>query len=570
MDRNCSIGIISEDYRDFLTDSELSPYEELINNEICAIAIDKTISAVYIPEYLVSARSLEKYGYKSFIRLFGLMDEQSLEASGVERLRNIPGLNLRGQGVLIGIVDTGIDYTHKAFIKADGTTKIVSIWDQSIQSSNPPEGLYYGTEYTRDEINLALSSGDPLSIVPSSDEIGHGTFLAGIAVGNEDITNDFSGVVPDAELIVVKLKPPKNSVRDFYLVSPDTVCYQENDIMLGVKYLIDTAVKYNRPISICIGLGTSQGSHDATDSLSIYLSSLAQLENITVTIAAGNEGNSRHHYEGILPRGTNEDIVELNIGPNEQGLYFEIWGEIPNTFGVGITSPSGEVVPVIAPRLNERREIDFIFEITTINIYFQLVGSRSGSQLVIVRFMNPTEGIWRITINKTDRTLPLRFNIWLPISSFIGGDTFFINSTPYITLTDPANSVIPIVATAYDMTNDSLYINASRGFTRADRISPTLAAPGVNIIGPNLANGYTIMSGTSVAAAHTTGLAAMLLEWGIVRGTLDHMDGTDVKNLLLRGAVRSPNQTYPNREWGFGIVNIYGAFDKLRLDMILD
>lgn len=256
--------------------------------------------------------------------------------------------------------------------------------------------------------------------------------------------------------------------------------------------------------------------------------------------------------------------VELNIGPNEPGLYFEIWGDIPNTFGVGITSPGGEVIPVIAPRINERRKVDFIFETTSINIYFQLVGSRSGSQLVIIRFLNPTEGIWRLTINKTDKTLPLHFNIWLPINSFIGKDTFFINSTPYTTLTDPANSIIPIVTTAYDVSSDSLYINSSRGYTRAERISPALAAPGVNTLGPSLGNGYTTMSGTSVAAAHTAGIAAMMLEWGIVRGFLEHMDGTDVKNLLLRGAIREPTRTYPNREWGFGIVNIFGTFESLR------
>ena len=367
----------------------------------------------------------------------------------------------------------------------------------------------------------------------------------------------------------MKLKPPKKTIRDFYLVPQDVVCFQENDIMLGVRYLLDTATKLNRPISICFGLETSQGSHDVSDALSTYLSSIAQLENIAVSIAAGNEGNSRHHYEGIMPRGVDVDTVELNVGPNEPGLYFEIWGDIPNTFGVGITSPGGEVVPVIAPRINERREVDFIFETTSITIYFQLVGSRSGSQLVIIRFLNPTEGIWSITINKTDKTLPLRFNIWLPINSFIGKDTFFINSTPYTTLTDPGNSIIPIVTTAYDVANDSLYINASRGFTRAERISPALAAPGVNIIGPSLGNGYTTMSGTSVAAAHTAGIAAMLQEWGIVRRALDHMDGTDVKNLLLRGAIRDPTLTYPNREWGFGIVNIYGSFESLRGNPII-
>jgi subtilisin family serine protease len=288
------------------------------------------------------------------------------------------------------------------------------------------------------------------------------------------------------------------------------------------------------------------------------------MEGVAVSIAAGNEGNSRHHYERNMLLGINSDTVELNVGPNEKGLYFEIWGNVPNTFGVGLTSPGGETVPVIVPRINERREVSFIFETTRINIYFQLVGSRSGAQIVIFRFLNPTEGIWRILIQKMDKTLPLHYNIWLPINNFIGPETYFINSTPYVTLTSPANVDIPIVATAYDYSNDSLYLNASRGFTRIARVSPSLAAPGVNIKGPSIGNGYTQLTGTSVAAAHTAGIAAMLLEWGIVRGTLDHMDGTDVKNMLLRGALREPTRTYPNMEWGFGILNIYGAFENLR------
>ncbi len=563
MSTNCGDRILSEDYSDYITDYELASVEELLDSEICFIPINNTFSAIYIPRYLVPAKSLDRYGYKVFVRLFGLMDERSLEDSGVRRLRNIPGLNLRGQGILIGIVDTGIDYTHKAFIKADGTSKIVSIWDQSIQSGNPPEGLYYGTEYTREQIDLALRSNDPRSVVPSTDEIGHGTFLAGIAAGNEDFENEFSGVVPDAELVVVKLKPAKNNIREFFMVSQEAICYQENDIMLGIRYLLQTAAMLERPISICIGLGTSQGSHDETDAISTYLSSITQRQGVAVTIAAGNEGNSRHHYERTMMQGTEVDTVELNVGPNEQGLYFEIWGDIPNTFGVGLTSPGGEVVPVITPRINERREVSFIFETTTINIYFQLVGSKAGAQLVIVRFSNPTEGIWRITINKIDKTLPLHFNIWLPISNFIGEETFFINSTPYITLTSPANVDIPIVATSYDNSNNSLYINASRGFTRTERISPSLAAPGVNIIGPSFGSGYTVLTGTSVAAAHTSGIAGMLLEWGLVRGALDYMDGTDVKNMLLRGARRESTRTYPNREWGFGIIDIFGTFENL-------
>jgi subtilisin family serine protease len=564
LNTSCGNHIVNEEYIDFIADYKLASNEELANSEICSIQIDSTFTVVYIPDILVPEKSLDAYGYKVFVRLMGLMDEQSIEASGVKRLRNMSGLNFRGQGVLIGIVDTGIDYTHKAFINADGTTKIVSIWDQTIQGGPPPEGLYYGTEYSRDQINTALQINDSRALVPTTDDVGHGTFLAGIAAGFEDNANEFSGVVPDAELVVVKLKPAKKFIRDFYMVNQDVICYQENDIMLGVKYLLEIAAKYKRPISISIGLGTTQGDHDESGALSIYLSSVTQMNGVSVSIAAGNEGNTRHHYESVMLVGTNTETVEMNVGPKEQGLYLEIWGTSPNTFGIDLISPGGEYMPLIVPRINERREISFIFETTTINIYFQLVGSRAGAQLVILRLKNPTEGIWRIGIHKMNKTLPLIINMWLPIRAFIGEGTYFMKSSPYVTLTSPANVYLPIVVTAYDDLNDSLYINASRGFTRTERISPSLAAPGVNVTGPFLDNSYTTMSGTSVAAAHTAGIAAMLLEWGLVRKVLDNMDGTDVKNLLLRGAKRDSNITYPSREWGYGIIDIFGVFENLR------
>jgi subtilisin family serine protease len=564
LNTNCGNNIISEEYVDFIADYTLSSIEKLSSNGICYIGIDSHYTAVYIPDALVASRSLDAYGYKVFVRLLGLLDEQSLEASGVTRLRNIPGLGLRGDNVLIGIVDTGIDYTHKAFVKADGTTKIVSIWDQTIQHGNPPNGLFFGTEYTGDQINTALQNDDPRSIVPSNDDIGHGTFLAGVAAGNVDSKNNVSGVVPDAELVVVKLKPAKRLIRDFYKISYDAICYQENDVMLGIKYLLDTAQKNNRPISICIGLGTSQGSHDEEGSLSTYLSTVSQFDGVSVSIGAGNEGISRHHYQSIMLPQVNTETVELNVGPNEAGLYLEIWGDNPNTFGIDLISPTGEYVPLIVPRISERREVSFIFENTLINIYFQLVGSRSGAQLVIIRFQNPTEGIWRIGIHKMNKTLPLNFNIWLPISAFISNETYFVRSSPYTTLTSPGNISLPIVVTAYDNSNDSLYLNASRGFTRTGNIAPSFAAPGVNILGPTTGNNYVAMSGTSVAAAHTAGIAAILLEWGIVRGNVKQMDGTDIKNLLIRGARREPNKIYPSMEWGYGILDIFGVFENLR------
>ncbi len=561
---SCSTNqILSEDYFDFIADYELAARETLDSMDICVIRINSTFASLYVPLRLLPENLLNAYGYKVFPNIFGLLDIASLEDSGVIRLRNIPGLDLRGQGVLIGIVDTGIDYTHKAFLNADGTTRIVSIWDQTIQSGNSPEAFYYGTEYNREQINMALQNSDPRAIVPSVDEIGHGTFLAGIAAGNEDDEIDFSGVVPDSEIVVVKLKPAKQNLRDLYLIPDEAICYQENDIMLGVKYLIDTANKLNRPMSICIGLGTTQGAHDLFGALSIYLTSIMQLDNFVVTIAAGNEGNGRRHFETRMGIGVNSETVELYVAANEPGFTMEIWGDFPNIFALEMIAPSGEAVPRIDPRLGEAREIDLIFETTKINVIFKLVGSSSSGQLVIIKLQNPTEGIWRIIIHKLDQSLDLRFNIWLPMQGFISDETHFINSTPYTTLTSPANTFIPIVTTAYNNDDNTLYINSSRGFSRLG-FPPDVAAPGVNIIGPYPGNTYTTRSGTSIAAAHTAGVAAMLFEWGKIRGNVVYLDGLDIKNLLSRGAIREPTRVYPNREWGFGILNIYRVFDNLR------
>ncbi|MDF2512974.1 MAG: hypothetical protein K0S04_2840 [Herbinix sp.] len=564
MNGNCNQVITSEEYVDLITDPELQLKGDLNNLELCHIPIDSSFVSAYISQKYMPPNILNAFGYRAFPRIFGLLSTGSLEKTGVTKLRNVPGLGLRGHGVLIGIVDTGIDYTHKAFLRADYTTKILSIWDQTIQSEASPSGYFYGTEYTQSQINQALQHSAPYNLVPTNDEIGHGTFLSGIAMGNVDPYERFSGVVPDAELVMVKLKPAKQFYRNLYLVAEDAICYQENDIMLGVKYLVGIAARYNRPISICIGLGTAQGAHDQNGPLSTYLSSLAQMNGIAVTVAAGNEGNTRRHFESIMQSGTNEETIQLNVGPNEKGFVLEIWGDSPDIYAVGLLTPSGEYIPPIYPRLKEQRTLSFIYEPTIVEIMFQLLGSRSGAQLVLLRFDKPTVGIWSILIKKISGGLDFHYNMWLPSGQFIGPDSYFLMSSPFTTLVSPANSNLTIIATAYDIVNNSLLLSASRGFTRTNQFAPSFAAPGVNILGPAPGNTYTTMSGTSVAAAHTAGVAAMLFEWGKTLGAISYMNGTDIKNLLIRGAQRTPGDVYPNREWGYGQLDIYHTFDILR------
>ena len=564
VDNNCKEAILSEDYADFIINAG-NAFDEIKKIPgTCSFNLRENAYNVYVPIINLPKNFFQMYGYSAIPNVYGLLDIGSLEASGVLRVQNVPILQLRGSGVLIGIIDTGIDYRHEAFLKSDKTSKVYSIWDQTIDSENSqPKGFYFGTEYTQSQINTALASQDPLSVVPSNDDNGHGTFLAGIAAGNRNEKEKFSGVVPDAEIVMVKLKPAKKFLRNFWRIPDGVLTYQKNDFILGIRYLEEVAKKADRPMSIIIGIGTSQGGHDEKGSLSSYISELAVQEGFSISIAAGNEGSSGHHYLGFIQNENFVDNVELKVGENVSGFSMEFWGQTPSSFSISIKTPKGEFIPPIPQTIKETKEIRFTFESTTISVDYQLVEAQSGDQLILVRFTNPTPGVWTFQVNLKSN-ISLRYHIWLPIVNFLSIDSFFVQSNPEYTLTSPANTSIPLVATAYDYKTKVLYINASRGFMRNENISPTLAAPGVDLIGPSIPQGYKVDSGTSLAAAHTGGVAAILLEWGIVRKNYPQMSTVQIRNLLIRGASRENSIIYPSRQWGYGILDLYNAYNTFR------
>lgn len=556
--------IISEDYADLLVVYSVDQqfFEQFTDATVHII--NNILAIVHVPVSQITESAVSELGYSVMPSLYGIISQASLEASGIQRIRNIPSFDLRGQGVLIGIIDTGVDYTNPIFQYADGTTRIVSIWDQTIVSEDDPEGFFYGTEFTRDQINSALQSENPFELVATKDEIGHGTMIAGIAAGNEVPERGFSGVAPDAEFVVVKLKPAKKYLKNFFRIPLDALCYQENDILQGIVYLRDVAIRLNRPLAICIALGTSQGAHDGRGTLSNFLSLQAETIGTAVVIAAGNEGNARRHYHGIIDQRVGYDIVELSVAENENNFSMELWGSSPDIFSIDILTPSGEYVPRIDARLDETFEFSFIFESTRIVVDYQMVESQSGDQLILVRFTDPAPGIWQFRVYGRGN-LSMEFDIWLPMGNFISSDTFFIRTTPYTTILSLGNARIPITTTAYNMVDDSLYLEASRGFTRIDVIKPEIAAPGVEILAPSLNHDFVRVTGTSPAAAHVTGVAAMLLEWGMVRGNYPSMNSLDMKVFMTRGARRNVNIEYPNRDWGYGILDVFNIFESIRV-----
>ncbi len=521
----------------------------------------------YFPISDISIKIMGESGYAVIPKLFGLLQTANLDAVGVRLVQDTPFLALRGEGVLLGFVDTGIDYLNPLFSYDDNTTRIVSIWDQTIESLEAPANIfYYGREYKREQINEALASQEPYGIVPSIDEVGHGTMLAGIAGGAKDEVNNFQGVVPFSEIAVVKLKQAKQNLRDYFFIPDDVYCYQEDDIMFGIQYLVGVALELNRPIAICVGLGTNQGPHDGTMILSQFIAWTGSFAGRGIILAAGNEGNSRSHFFGTADRSLGYQEVELMVGENEKGLSIELWGYAPSTYSIDILSPGGQYISQILPRLGERRTIQFLLENTVAYIDYLLIEAQSGNPFILIRFTTPTSGLWkfRVYVRGSEN---LSFHIWLPLSNFISGGTYFTNPSPNTTITPPGNTLNSITVTAYNSVTNSIYSSASRGYTFSNVVKPDVAAPGVNVLVPLPGNLYGTASGTSIAAAYTTGIAAMLLEWGIVRGNYNTISNLQLEGFIIRGVVRDSRNTYPNPVWGYGRVNIYNTFISLTAEM---
>ena len=566
----CSYSVTSEDTVDFIsTYSALPEQLSAMTGIECIDFVSRQFAVLHIPmDDLESPMNFSYYTYSAIPKLYSLLDTDSMEASGILPASRIPAFGNQGQGVLIGFVDTGIDYQNPLFRKEDGSSRILGIWDQTLETGvlDPVNGFQalYGTQYSREEIDQALAAPDPLALVPSADENGHGTFLASVAAGGEDPDQDFTGAAPKASIAMVKLKPAKEYLRDFYLIREGADAYQENDIMMGVSYLYFLARKYSMPLVVCIPLGTNMGSHMGMSRLGQYLNQVSLSNGSAVITAAGNETGARHHFRAVMDADTDEVTAELRVGEREAGFSMELWAENMGAYTVGFISPTGEVAREISVPLRGENTVSFLLEQTQITVYTQIADVSSGSQFIFMRFENPMSGIWRILIRNS---LDIRetFHIWLPVRGFISDETYFLRPDPDTIITDPGNARYPITVTAYDHTKNSIYIHASRGYSLSGRIKPDLAAPGVNILGASVSGRrLTRMSGTSVSAAHLAGAAAILLNWGVLNANYPYLNTPVLKSIFVRGAQRNPALTYPNREFGYGTLNLYEAFLHLR------
>lgn len=580
---DCSSLIVSEETGDYIIEYNSLYFEQIQRQDgVCISCINDTWCILYT-NYPGSRNINIQQGYYSVPKLYGLMDTTSFDASGITATLNQPLLNVRGQGVLIGFLDTGIDYLREDFKASGGRTRIAAVWDQTIQSVNYEEDtgeaagteqydreqvqgmVQYGTVYTREDINAALAAEregqNPYDIVPSRDENGHGTFLAGVAAASE--TADCIGAAPEAEILMVKLKPAKKYLRDFYLLPERVEAYSETDMMMGVRFLQQYAIREKKPLVICVGLGTASGSRTGALPFADLLNTLARQVNTVVVTCTGNEANNRTHTSGLAVSDTEPSEIEITVGADERGFVMEIWAESLDILSVAITSPSGERISRIPARIDTGGVYNFLLERSQVAVNYRVVESASGYEVIFMRFINPAQGIWKIHVYSLTNIVG-RYNAWLPLKQFLSGDTYFLNSNPSTTLTEPGAAERVISVGAYNHITDASYVASGRGYTATGLVKPDFVAPGVDVYGVRAGGGYTTRTGTSVAAAHAAGAAALLLTWGVTDGNLPYMGTNEVKSVLIRGAKRENNTVYPNNIYGYGKMDVIEAFYKLR------
>ena len=452
-----------------------------------------------------------------------------------------PPLSLTGRGVLVAVIDSGIDYANPVFRNADGSTRIRNLWDQTTPG-NPPRGYVIGTEYTRGQIDEALrapSRIEQLQIVPSQDISGHGTSVAGIATGNSD---DYQGVAFDSELLIVKLGIPRE--EGF----PRTT-----ELIQALDYVVRKALEYQMPVAVNLSFGNTYGPHDGSSLLERFIEDIANTWKSVICIGTGNEGSSAGHTSGVLSE-TEEIEIQLAVQQNEPTLNVQIWKAYFDLVDITLISPSGVRIGPIQETLGSQR---FTVGNTQILLYYGEPSPFSIDQEIFIDFL-PRDtyidsGIWRIVL--TPRNIVNgEYALWLPTQGVLNPGTGFLFPTEDRTLTIPSTSYRTIGVGAYDARTFAYADFSGRGPAGPGRrAKPDIVAPGVDIMVPIPNGGFTEVSGTSFATPFATGGSALLMEWGIVNGNDPFLYGEKVKAYFQRGARPFVGiMQYPNSLVGYG------------------
>ena len=542
-------------------------FEEQIKNldYVCGVAITETLGVV-----AVESGNLEKLRrdvpaiiFLEARSIYTLQEIDPSNAGNINRVKINPYLNLTGRGILVGLVDSGINYLNQEFIREDDTSRIISIWDQTIQRKEKIS-FKYGTVYNNEEINEAIkvyrNGGDPYSIVNSKDEIDHGTKMAGI-IGARGYNGKMEGIARDCDFLVVKLLQSPNYkkiLRENNL--PQVPAYSNAEVLAAIEYLRKTAKELQRPLIIFLGVGSHDGSHDGYNITARFITSLASREGIVFVAGTGNGGSAEGHASNLIKNIGETDTVELNISKPMKSLEFYIWIQKPDKMSLNIIDPAGEETGFLNSKIYSVERKDFYLLNTHLEVRGYDPENFTGHQVFILSFTDIKSGIWKIRL-KGEYITRGRYDIWLPDKSLLPEGTRFLKVSPYTTLTIPATANKVITVSYYDSINNSIVASSGKGFNSNYIINPDLAADGIGILTTSgIDNSIVQVSGSSAATAIVAGAACLLAQWQIMDKKYSGLYSIKLRSLLIYSAKRERNYVYQNEDLGYGKLNLLDVF----------
>ena len=565
VDKNKTIGLLAQ----YFTKDEI----DSINNipDTVAIPLNESYAVIYIPiKYL---NELKLYLKEVIVNynppVYTLTALSPVEASGASFFQDNPYFRLDGTGVLVGIIDTGIDYLNEEFMFEDDTTRIVRIFDQNIKSSDESIGreILLGTEYTEDQINAAIKlykeGGDPYTLVPSKDENGHGTMTAGI-IGGRGRNPDLIGAAPNCKFVICKLRPLEKFQLEYSGISQNIeYAYGNIEIMLAIRYLTLISSEFKLPMVMYLPLGTNTGGHSGTSDVEKAFELQSKKVGIIPVTGTGNQGDTQTHIEGRIENEDSINDIEVKVGKNQGDLNFNIYFSKPDRVSMGIISPSGEILKKIDVKLKGMKDYKFVYEGTTVSIYYLFPYIETGEEVIVIKFKNIREGIWKFRLYG-EKIVEGRYWSWLPQRELLDKDTRFINPIQTTTLTIPSTSAGMIVSGNYNQDINTTVSSSGRGYTKEGRIKPDIAAGGVDAIVTKPGGGTTVANGSSVASAVLAGCCALLLQWAITDKNDPEINLITLTTYIISGAKMRQGDIYPNKEWGYGMLDMQSVFNIFR------
>lgn len=571
MKRNFSIDnyISNPDYFNYLIEyqgdilKEFEAYPDLFIN-----IINDKYAILYIPKVKLDIID-DGFKFSTIVyikpsAMYTLQEISPIEASQVNFLQLDLPLKLTGKGIDVAIIDTGIDYLNEEFMDEFKKSRVDLIWDQTIKSTNPSKDINipFGTIYENNEIQLAIDEffkgNDPYSIVPSKDDFGHGTEMAGI-IGASGKNPKLKGVANECRFIVVKL------IEDFGYKSSfggSVPVYNVSSLFAALEFLYEYSLNNSKPLLIYLPLGSNLGTHKGNGILDQFIDFICINAQIAIITPTGNERNTGNHASGILTESDPIKVIDLDIPPEEKNLWLEIWVDVPNIVSLDIISPSGENSGILNSQINKTINYTYIFEKTFIKANYYIPEEITGDELIRVRFYDLQPGIWKLRLIGNS-LLDCHFNIWISQKGLVNDNTRFSPSDIYNTITNPGNSDYTITVAAYNQNNNNTLSYSGMAPDINSVSTVDVAAGGVNALTVSPNNKTAIINGTCVSAAIVTGVCAMILQWGIIDGNNPDIHSQTLKSYIIRGVSMRIGDIYPNPQWGYGMLNVLNVFKNM-------